>query len=156
MNLRDWVCDQVMGQAAGGSASPWRFADGGSDEDAVALAEWDRGLAPPDDEPWLVGDDHNRIIGASSAALRLLGWQPDELVGQRLLAVIPDRLREQHVAGFTRGVVNGDHRLLGQALQLPALRKDGSEIGITLTLTRHSAKRGRMVFLARLDPSAEQ
>lgn len=154
--LRNWLCEEIMDQGAGAEATPWRFTEVVLDDGGVALAEWDPSLAPPDDEPWLIGDDHNRIIGASSAAVSLLGWGPGELVGQRLLAVIPDRLREQHVAGFTRGVVNGDHRLLGQPLQLPALRKDGTEIAITLTLSRHSAKRARAVFLARMDPSAQE
>ncbi|HVF18690.1 MAG TPA: PAS domain S-box protein [Mycobacteriales bacterium] len=154
--LRDWMCEEILAQAAGGEATPWRFTEVVLDDGGLALAEWDVSLAPPDDEPWIIGDDHNRIIGVSSSAESILGWEPGELVGQRLLAVIPDRLREQHVAGFTRGVVNGEHRLLGQPLQLPALRKDGSEIPITLTLTRHAAKRARSVFIARLDPSAQE
>lgn len=150
--LRDWMCEEVMGQSAGAPPSPWEFTavvDAPLEGD---LAAWDHSIAPPQDESWLVGDDRNRIIAASSAALALLGWAESDLVGQRLLAVIPEHLREQHVVGFTRSAVSGDYRLLGQPLPLPALARDGREIPITLTLTRHLAARGRAVFLARLDP----
>jgi len=159
--FRDWFCDEVLGQSAGAPPMPWEFVPRIDAPVEVELAEWDISIAPPDVEPWLVADDHHRIIGASSAAIALLGWSRGGLVGQRLLAVVPDRLRELHVAGFTRGVVNGEHRLLGVPLSLPALRRDGTEVAITLTLSRHAARRGRAVYLGRIEPepdaaSAEQ
>jgi PAS domain S-box-containing protein len=151
--LRNWLCEEVVEQAAGTAPNEWRL-DGGSDDAAdTAAAEWDRSLAPPPDTAWLVGDDHNRIVAASPTALELLGWSADELVGQRLLAVIPHHLREAHIASFTRSVVSGEAPLLGQPLALPALTLDGRQIPITLTLTRHAARAGRHVYLARLDPT---
>ena len=150
--LRDWMCDEVMSQAAGGAARRWQFAARMADAHEVELADWDRAIAPPDDVAWVVGDDHNRIIAASGSALDLLGWSAEELVGQRLLAIIPDRLRERHITAFTRGVVNDEHRLLGVPLELPALMRDGREVEVLLTLSRHAAPRGRAVFLARLEP----
>ena len=153
--FRDWFCDEVLDQSAGAVPRPWEFVPRIDAPVEVELAEWDPAIAPGDTEPWLVADDHHRIIGASTAALELLGWSRGGLVGQRLLAVIPDRFRELHVAGFTRSVVTGEHRLLGVALSLPALARDGTEIPITLTLTRHPAKRGRLVYLGRLQPDLD-
>ncbi len=150
--LRDWICEEVMAQAAGGVPTPWTFVSRVDTPIEADLAVWDAAIEPPGTEPWLIGDDHNRIVAASVAASELLGWAPGELIGQRLLAVIPDHLRERHVAGFTRGVVNGEHQLLGAPLALPALHSDGHELPITLTLTRHPARFGRVVFLARMDP----
>jgi len=155
VELRDWICEEVMAQTAGAAPQPWRFTDRTDLHVEGDELEWDRAILPPPDVSWIVGDDHNRIVAASPAALALLGWNSGELVGQRLLAVIPDRLREQHVAGFTRGVVNGEHRLLGVPLELPALTRDGREVPVTLTLQRHPARSGRAVFLARLEPREE-
>lgn len=153
VNLRDWLCGEIAEQTAGAPPTPWRLeadADGPRD---TAAPEWDRSIAPSDAVAWLVGDDHNRLVAASPSALLLLGWGSGELIGQRLLAVIPHRLREAHIAGFTRSVVTGADGLLGQPLALPALTRDGREIPITLTLTRHPARAGRTVYLAVLEPA---
>jgi PAS domain S-box-containing protein len=149
--LRNWFCDQVMQQAAGGQVSPWQLRGDGPEPPHTRVT-WDTSIQPSPETAWLVGDDHNRIVGASPAALALLGWTDDQLVGQRLLTVIPPAHREAHLAAFTRSVVEGVGRILGTPLRLPALRADGSEVPIILTLTRHDAHAGRTVFLARMEP----
>lgn len=150
--LRDWICEQVVEQTAGAESSAWRFSIGDHGTWSAPAAEWDGIAALAQDTSWLVGDDHNRIVAASRAALELLGWDEQELVGQRILAVIPPEWRERHVAGFTRSVVTGDDRLLHTPLPLAALTRSGEEVDITLTLSRHRARRGRTVYLARLEP----
>lgn len=150
--LRNWICDQVREQAVGAEPSPWRLESTADDPADTVAAQWDESLVPPGDTAWLIGDDHNRIVAASTGALALLGWSAEDLVGQRLLVVIPHALREAHIAGFTRSVATGGGDLLGQPLLLPALHRDGRQIPITLTLTRHAARAGRQVYLALLDP----
>ena len=149
--LRNWICVQATDQPAGAEPSPWLLESGDDDAADTAAAQWDQSLAPPDESAWLVGDDHNRIVAASPSALLLLGWSVDDLIGQRLLVVIPHALREAHIAGFTRSVVSGGGALLGKPLPLAALHRDGREIPITLTLTQHAARAARHVYLARLD-----
>jgi len=150
--LRNWLCEEVINQAAGAAPTPWRLDVEAGDPDVTTAPNWDDALQPAHDVPWLIGDDHNRIVAASAAALKLLGWSEQDLVGQRLVVVIPPHLREAHIAGFTRSVLSGGGALLGQPLSLPALAQDGREIAITLTLTRHAARGGRHVYLATLDP----
>ena len=149
--LRNWFCDQAMHQAAGGQAAPWQLRGDGP-EPATSRVTWDTSIQPGPETAWLVGDDQNRIVAASPQALSLLGWTEAQLVGQRLLAVIPPAHREAHLAAFTRSVVEGVGRILGTPVRLPALRADGSEVPITLTLTRHEAHGGRTVFLGRMEP----
>jgi PAS domain S-box-containing protein len=149
--LRNWFCDQAVGQAAGATAVPWQLRGAGPEPVPPPVA-WDHSIEPGPDVCWLVGDDHNTIVAASPAASALLGWPEGKLVGQRLLAVIPPAYREAHLAGFTRAVVAGGGRLLGRPVDLPALRDDGSEVLVTLTLTRHAAKAGRAIYLGVLEP----
>ena len=153
--LRNWFCEQAMQQAAGGQASPWQLRGDGP-EPAVTSVTWDTSIQPGPETAWLVGDDHNRIVAASPRALSLLGWTEAELVGQRLLAVIPPVHREAHLAAFTRNVVEGVGRILGRPVRLPALRADGSEVAVTLTLTRHEAHAGRTVFLGTMEPVVDE
>lgn len=149
--LRNWICDEVLGQAAGAAPHPWQLPEGPLELPGAPLAVWDGMAALPTDEAWLVGDDANRIIGASDPALDLLGWDADELIGQRIVVVIPPKLREMHIASFTRGVVTGNFHLLDQPLELSAVTRAGDDISVLLTLHRHRAEKGRTVFLARLE-----
>ncbi len=149
--FRDWICHQVLAQAAGAAPAPWLLS-GDRHDTGLPPAQWeDMSRALASEQPRIVGDDANRIIGANSQALDLLGWTEQDLLGQRILAVIPERFRERHLASFTLTTVTGEAPLLGQPLALNALAHDGREIPITLTLSRHAARAGRSVYLARLE-----
>ncbi|GAC1326719.1 MAG: hypothetical protein NVSMB13_12230 [Mycobacteriales bacterium] len=150
--LRNWLCDQVTAQVLGAAPVAWTPITAGLDDTWLPAATWAGMTDLPDDEAWLVGDDTNRIIGATGAALELLGWVGSELVGQRILVVVPAALREPHVAAFTRAVSTGNYRILDQPLAISAHTRDGSDVPVTLTLTRQAAPGGRTVYLARLAP----
>ena len=153
--LRNWFCNQAMEQSAGAPAAPWQLRGEGPEHPPTRVT-WDASIEPSHQTAWLIGDDHNRIVAASPPALELLGWPEDQLVGQRLLTVIPPAYREAHLAAFTRSVVEDVGRILGKPIQLRALRADGSQVPITLTLTRHGASVGRTVFLGRLEPLVDE
>ena len=146
--LRNWFCGQAIDQSGGEEPTPWRLPGEQSDP-ASAPVTWDRSIEPPSDVCWILGDDHNRIVAASGPVLELLGWAEGQLVGQRLLAVIPPDYREAHLASFTRAV-HGQGSLFGVPLELSALASDGGLVPITLTLSRHSARGGRAVFLGTM------
>lgn len=149
--LRNWICEEVTAQAAGASARAWQLPGGTLEQPGRPLAVWSGMADLPADHAWLVGDDANRIIGASGPALELLGWSAEELIGQRIVVVIPPALRELHIASFTRGLLTGEHRLLDQPLEVPAHTRDGRDIDVWLTLRKHMAEKGRCVFLAHLE-----
>ena len=146
--LRNWICDQVVRQASGEQPTAWD-ADSTAHLPEAPLAEWPGAADLPADQLWLVGDDHNRIVAASRPAQQLLHWD-DDLVGQRILAVIPPHLREAHIAGFTHAAVTGEHQLLGKHLEVTAWTRDGVEVPITLRLERQSAPAGRAIYVAWL------
>lgn len=149
--VRNWICDQVSQQLHGVAATPWSslWAASIGGEPGRLVTAWPGTERLDQTQAWLVGDRRNRIIGATQAALDLLGWDAS-LLGERIIAVIPPELRERHVAAFTRGTVSEQHRLLGQGLPLQALTRDGRAIPITLTLTT-SSDRGVPIYLARLE-----
>lgn len=149
--LRDWLCREVVEQTAGADPKAWVLRVGQDEAYDTAAPRWDRTLTPPPGTAWLVGDDQNRILAASPTALSLLGWDEDDLVGRRLLTVIPHHLREAHIAGFTRSTTTGEAPLLSQPLPLLALARDGSHIPVALSLSRHPAAAGRHVYLALMD-----
>jgi two-component system cell cycle sensor histidine kinase/response regulator CckA len=93
-------------------------------------------------------DDESVIVEWNRQAERLFGWPRDEAVGRSLTeTVIPPEYRAAHVAGLRRFLDTGDGPVLGQTLELTALRRDGTEFPIELTIWA-SESAGRYRFNA--------
>ena len=101
-----------------------------------------------------------RLIRSSrSARRRSRSWAtttPGSSIGQRLLAIIPDRFRQAHVAGFTMFFLVGRQPLVGKPIEVPALRRDGSELTVRLRIRSEKVGEGRTVFLADIGAVEEQ
>jgi len=147
--LRRWICGQVSDQAAGRPPGAWPGIPEQSSAPTRAAVEWDATMVEASAEAVVAGDDGNRIIAASPAAMRLLGWD-DDLIGQRLLALIPLRFRDAHIASFTLQLLTGETTILGSEITVPALRRDGSEVEVRLLVQRVNVADGRAVFTARM------
>ena len=84
------------------------------------------------------------FIGMDSAGLitdwnpqaeRMFGWRRDEVLGTPLHeVVVPTALRAAHQRGLERFMATGDARVLGNRLELPALRRDGTEFPVEMTI----------------------
>ena len=83
-----------------------------------------------------------------------LGWEVQDLVGRRVVTLIPGHLREAHVAGFTRHLTTGEAHVLDVPLTLPVLHADGSEVQATFLVQRAPISRGRAIYLAWIEPQA--
>ena len=77
------------------------------------------------------------VLEFNPAAERTFGYTREEAVGQHLGdLIVPERFRDAHRAGLKRYIETGEAHVIGQRLELPALRKDGSEFQSELTITR--------------------
>ena len=79
-------------------------------------------------------DETGTILYATGGAEDILGWTPNELLGQPILAIVPVADREQHQAKFEETVRTGVSPAAGQRRALAALGRDGIERPINLTL----------------------
>jgi PAS domain S-box-containing protein len=153
-HFRRWLCDQVATQAQDAPATPWiphPYAAPTAQPAAQPL-NWDLASVTLSADALVASDDTNSIIAVSTTAVELLGYDaPEQLIGQRLIAIIPDRYREAHVAGFTLHLLNGRDTLLDTRVVVPVRRRDGTETVIALVVKAHRADDGRAVFLATLD-----
>jgi len=159
--VRDWACEQVIAQLSGIPPAPWpgtaleRFeidVNSRAGEDT----EWDSEIVVASARGVIAADEANRIIAVSRPLAELLGWDPAELTGRRVVTVIPPSLREAHVAGFSRHLTTGEAHVLGIPLVLPVLRKDGSEVRCRFLVERRSTAFDHAVYLAWLDAVIEQ
>ena len=149
--MRRWICDQVGSQAAGEPSVAWSsFFTNPRRSPGFAEVDCDVSAVRDSDQAILAADDTNRILAISRAAVDLLGFdEPDELVGQRLLSIIPERFHQAHIAGFTLHLVKDRRPLIGRRIDVPARRRDGSEIEVGLQIDAEVLPSGRRVFTAR-------
>lgn len=150
--LRNWICDEAARQSAGLAPNPW---SGLSSDDAVAASASVEALSAvrASGLSLIAADAANRIVAVSASAAALLGWSVDELEGRRLVTIIPSRLRDRHVAGFTRHLLEGTSRVMGRPMAVTALRRDGSEVPVSLLIERRVDPHTRALFVAALDPA---
>ena len=158
--VRDWACEQVIAQLGGTGPGPWAGADHDlftrmvHDAGAGAEADWDESLVRDAHQGAVAADDANRIVAVSRPLARALGWDVEQLVGRRVVVLVPPRFREAHVAGFTRHLTTGEAHVLGVELDLPVLRRDGSEVVCTFRIEATGTPSGRTVYVAWITPPA--
>jgi len=100
-------------------------------------------LAP---DATVVANANGVIVAANSQTEQLLGYSRAELLGQAVEKLIPQALRANHVGHREAFARNPQTRGMGSELTLCALRKDGSEIPIEVSLS--PIARGDQVLVA--------
>lgn len=81
-----------------------------------------------------------------------LGWAVEDLVGRRVVTLVPPQLREAHIAGFTRHLTTGEAHVLDVPLTLRVLHADGGEINASFLVQPAPISGGRAVYLAWIAP----
>jgi PAS domain S-box-containing protein len=84
----------------------------------------------------VVADVKGRILLWNEAAEEMFGWRHDEIVGRNVAVLVPQAYQKRHAEGMSRYAATGHGAFVDTRtpIELPALRKDGSEIFIELTL----------------------
>lgn len=81
-------------------------------------------------------DDAGRLVEFNPAAERMFGYQKQQVLGQPMSEIIiPPRLRKAHEEGHRRFVATNQKHIFNQRIELTAMRSDGSEFPVELTLT---------------------
>ena len=76
------------------------------------------------------------IVDFNPAAERMFGWRREAAVGREMAAlIIPPALRERHRRGLARCVETGQGVILDTRIEITALRADGTEFPVELTVT---------------------
>lgn len=83
----------------------------------------------------ICADGKNQILSWNSAAERMFGYSSAEAIGRSLSMIIPDRFRPLHDAGLRKVAAGQPTKLVGSLVTVPALRRDGTEFSIELSLS---------------------
>jgi PAS domain S-box-containing protein len=88
-------------------------------------------------------DQAGFVLSWNHAAALMFGQSDDEMIGHSLHAIIPERFRQLHDQGLDRVSSGGEQNVIGHAVELAGLRKDGTEFPIELTLSSWDTEEGR-------------
>jgi len=83
----------------------------------------------------LLMDTGGQIHFANPAVKEVFGYAPEEVIGQGLSVLLPERLRAAPLAGFERYLSAGVTKLNLRGVETAGLRKDGTEIPIEVSFS---------------------
>jgi PAS domain S-box-containing protein len=96
---------------------------------------WFRSIIESAPDGMLVADTSGQILLVNPEAERIFGYAPGELVGGHIEQLVPVRARNGHDGLRHTFMQEGHSRSMGKGPQLAGLRKDGSEVSLSITLS---------------------
>jgi PAS domain S-box-containing protein len=98
----------------------------------------------------IVGKD-GRILLVNAQTEKLFGYRREELIGQWVELLVPERFRKTHPAHREGYLANSKTRSMGSGLELFGLRKDGTEFPVEISLSPLETEEGLIVSSAIRD-----
>lgn len=80
----------------------------------------------------VVMDASGTIVSVNQAVKSVLGYDPEELVGRSITAIMPERFREQHMKGMRRYLATNERKFDWRSIQLAGLDKAGCEVPLSI------------------------
>ncbi len=124
--------------------------------DRTVAEERFRGLLEAAPDAILLIDDAGRIALVNTQAERLFGYARDELFGQPVELLVPDRFRADHPAHRAAYAHEPRARPMGEGRELYGLRKDATEFPVEISLSPLATGTERYVISAVRDVSARR
>src|SRR5258707_704171 len=104
----------------------------------------------------VISDGAGRIEDVNAEALRLFGYEREELVGQMIEILVPQRLQRAHAGHRSLYARDPRTRSMGAGMELFACRKDGTEFPIEVGLGPLATKEGVLVSSTIVDITARR
>ncbi len=96
----------------------------------------------------IVIDENSNILLWNPKAENIFGWTETEIIGKNLSeTIMPPRHKDQHLEGIKRLQKTGQSRVLNRTIEITAIKKDGEEFYIALSIAR-SFRAGVPVFIS--------
>lgn len=93
-----------------------------------------RSLAESAGEAIIIADQDGCIVSWNRGAEAIFGYTEQEMIGEELTRLMPERYREGHREGLARMRSTGETRMIGRTVELSGLSKDGREFPLELSL----------------------
>ncbi|MGE5306113.1 MAG: response regulator, partial [Alphaproteobacteria bacterium] len=96
-------------------------------------------------------NNSGRIVLLNEQAQALFGYKKAQVLGRPIEVLLPARFREGHVGHRVRYYAQSKTRAMGAGLELYAIRKDGTEFPVEISLSPLSTEEGVFVMSAIRD-----
>ncbi len=93
-----------------------------------------RSVAQSANDAIISSNSTGNIVFWNIAAQKMFGYVEEEIIGQPLTILMPERYREVHKRSMERHSSSGESKVIGKTLELSGLRKDLSEFQMELSL----------------------
>jgi PAS domain S-box-containing protein len=107
-----------------------------------------RGLLEAAPDAMVVVNQKGEIVLLNVQAENQFGYSRDELVGQRVINIIPEGFAERIIADGTRSAEDALAQQIGTGIELTGRRKDGSDFPIEIMLSPLESAEGILVTAA--------
>ncbi len=87
-------------------------------------------------------DHESTIRYANPAVADVFGYRPEEMIGENISLVQPERLREPHRKGLARYLATGEKKLNWRAVEAAGLHRAGHEFPIEIAFSHLSHEKG--------------
>lgn len=100
-------------------------------------------------------DRHGTVLSANPAVERILGWRPDELIGQNISQIVPPPHRDVHDGYLERYLRTGQAHIIGVGREVEGLHRDGRRVPLELAIGRYEVH-GEVYFTGILRDISER
>ena len=108
----------------------------------VSAEEKFRSLAQSAVDAVIMCDRKGEIVFANKSVETIFGYTERELIGKTDAVLMPERFKKAHFAGIEKMTRNAPPILLGKITELEAVKKDGTEFPIELSISSWEGKGG--------------
>ena len=98
----------------------------------------------------IVIDGDSNILYVNHELLNIFGYGIEELIGEHVHMLMPEKYRAAHTAGVERYTKGGEARVLGKRIELEGVRKDGTVFPLEIRVEETKINPASSLFTAAI------
>lgn len=122
----------------------------------AALVDPSQALLESTPDAVVVSGSDGKLLRVNDQAERLFGYRREELIGQHMRMLLPERMRDEYVARRTRYLERPQPSAVASADEMYCLRKDGSEFPVEISVAPLVTEQGVLVSASIRDITARK
>lgn len=94
-----------------------------------------RGLVETSSDAVVTVNEMLEVIHWNEAASKIFGYSRDEIMGRPVEILVPENYKQRHIESSLRFLKTREGKIIGKAIEMEGLRKDGSLVPVELSLS---------------------